>query len=480
MKFEDLTLISAHEMLKKKEISAKELRKESIDVINRKDEKIGAFLTLSDSLSLKQAEDADKKISENNDSILTGIPFAIKDNISTKGVKTTCASKMLENYVPVYDASVVFKLYEKNAVMIGKTNMDEFAMGGSTEHSYFKLTKNPHDLNFVPGGSSGGSAAAVASGEVIYALGSDTGGSVRQPASFCGVVGLKPTYGRVSRYGLVAFGSSLDQIGILSKTTEDAAEVLKVISGFDEMDSTSSDISVCDYTENIKDGVKNLKIGVIKELFTDNIDPDIRSAVSDTIKTLEENGAKVEFISLKHIAYSVAAYYIIAPSEASSNLSRFDGVKYGYRAKDYSDLEEMYINTRSEAFGEEVKRRIILGTYALSSGYYDEYYKKALKVRTLICRDFKDALNKYDILLSPAAPSTAFPIASKINDPISMYLEDLCTIPANLAGLPAISVPCGKKDNLPFGIQIVGNYFKEKELLQAAYFIERARESEVK
>lgn len=480
MKFEDLTLISAHEMLKKKEISAKELRKESIDVINRKDEKIGAFLTLSDYLSLKQAEDADKKISENNDSILTGIPFAIKDNISTKGVKTTCASKMLENYVPVYDASVVFKLYEKNAVMIGKTNMDEFAMGGSTEHSYFKLTKNPHDLNFVPGGSSGGSAAAVASGEVIYALGSDTGGSVRQPASFCGVVGLKPTYGRVSRYGLVAFGSSLDQIGILSKTTEDAAEVLKVISGFDEMDSTSSDISVCDYTENIKDGVKNLKIGVIKELFTDNIDPDIRSAVSDTIKTLEENGAKVEFISLKHISYSVAAYYIIAPSEASSNLSRFDGVKYGYRAKDYSDLEEMYINTRSEAFGEEVKRRIILGTYALSSGYYDEYYKKALKVRTLICRDFKDALNKYDILLSPVTPSTAFPIASKINDPISMYLEDLCTIPANLVGLPAISVPCGKKDNLPFGIQIIGNYFKEKELLQAAYFIERARESEVK
>lgn len=474
MDLKNISIQDANCMLKKGECSVSELLTSSYDRIEKIDEEVKAFITLSKDVSEEQSLVAQKKFEEKTDTLLTGIPYSVKDNISTKGVKTTCASKMLENYIPIYDATVIEKLNTHMPIMVGKVNMDEFAMGGSTEKSAFFPTKNPFDTDYVPGGSSGGSAVSVASGEVLFSLGSDTGGSVRQPASYCGIVGVKPTYGRISRYGLVAFGSSLDQVGILTKNVADSAIVLNAISGKDRMDSTSADIRVDEYLNQLDGNIKGLRIGIIKELFEDGIDSDVKDAIKNAIEKFEELGAICEIVDLKHIRHSIETYYIIAPSEASSNLSRFDGVKYGYRTKNYSDLEEMYINTRSEGFGDEVKRRILLGTFTLSAGYYDAYYQKALKVRTLIKQDFVNAFKKYDLLLSPTAPNVAFRCGEKTNDPLSMYLEDLCTIPVNLAGLPAISIPCGRKGKLPIGLQLIGNYFKEGTMLKAADAFEKS------
>ncbi|MBR6014195.1 MAG: Asp-tRNA(Asn)/Glu-tRNA(Gln) amidotransferase subunit GatA [Selenomonadaceae bacterium] len=463
-----------HELLQNKEISAVELTENIFERIDEKENSIGAFLEITKNQALESAKLVDEKISRGERiSALEGIPCAIKDNICTKGIKTTCASKILENFVPPYDATVITKLKKENPVIVGKVNLDEFAMGGSTENSAYHVTKNPYDLERVPGGSSGGSAAAVASGESIFALGSDTGGSIRQPASFCGVVGLKPTYGRVSRYGLVAYASSLDQIGPVTRDVTDCANVLNAIAGHDEMDSTSTASEVPDFTKSLVADVKNLKIGLPKEYFVKGIDSEVEKAVKDAAKVFENLGAEISEISLPHTDFAISTYYLIAPAEAATNLERYDGVSYGARV-DGADVVEMMTNTRTEKFGEEVKRRIIIGNYALSAGYYDAYYLKALKVRTLIQKDFIDAFKNVDVILAPTAPTAAFKIGEMISDPLKMYLQDVCTVPLNLAGLPGISVPCGfTKNNLPIGFQLIGKALDEETILKAAFTYEQ-------
>ncbi len=469
MEIYELTVHELLEKLDKKEITKEEMLASYQNRINEKEKDVQAFVTITE-----QEAKEDLKQKANSPSKLAGIPIGIKDNICTKGVKTTCASKMLENFVAPYDATVMEKINEAGMVSLGKLNMDEFAMGGSTEHSYFKKTKNPWNLNKVPGGSSGGSAAAVAAGMVPWALGSDTGGSIRQPASFCGIVGLKPTYGLVSRFGLVAFASSLDQIGTLTKDVKDSALLLNVIAGHDEKDSTSANREKEDYTKALKNDVKGLKIGVPKEYFGDGINTEVKEAIEKVIEKYRQLGATVEECSLDVADYALATYYIIACAEASSNLGRFDGIRYGYRTKNYENLKDIYRNSRSEGFGAEVKRRIILGTYVLSSGYYDAYYKKAQQVRTLVKNEYAKNFAKYDVILTPTASNVAFDIGSKINDPLEMYLADLCTVPVNIAGLPGISVPCGlNSEGMPIGFQLIGKPFDESTILNAAYTYEQ-------
>lgn len=472
MKLYELTIHEAHQLLKKGEISSKELTLSVIERIQKVEDKVRAYVTINEEEALKNSEEIDN--TKDFSTLLSGIPVAIKDNICTYNLRTTCSSKILENFIPPYDATVIKKLKTNNAVIIGKTNMDEFAMGSSTENSAFFPTRNPWDQTRVPGGSSGGSAAAVAADECIYALGSDTGGSIRQPANYCGVVGLKPTYGRVSRYGLVAYASSLDQIGPITKDVTDCAIVLNSICGWDEKDSTSADVPVDDYTKYLVEDVRGLKIGIPKEYMGEGIDEDVKSAVLSTAKLLEKLGVVCEEISLPHTEYALWAYYIIAPAEASSNLARYDGIRYGVRAKNYDDLIDLYKKTRSEGFGAEVKRRIMLGTYALSAGYYDAYYLKAQKVRTLVKRDFDRAFEKYDLILSPVAPSTAFKIGEMVDDPLKMYMSDVCTIPVNMAGLPAISIPVSFSNGLPVGIQLIGKAFDEGTLIKVSYTLEKA------
>ena len=473
----DLLQRTAHEvrdLMKKKEISSKELTEAALDRIEKIDGQIEAFLHTSRESALAWAQEVDKRLQEGQElSDLAGIPMALKDNICTEGLPTTCASKILGNFVPPYNATVTEKLYQGKAILVGKTNMDEFAMGSSTENSAFQKTKNPWDGQRVPGGSSGGSAAAVASGEVFYALGSDTGGSIRQPASFCGLVGLKPTYGLVSRYGLIAYASSLDQIGPLTKDVEDCALVLNAIAGHDPMDSTSAEGKKVDYRKALVSDVKGLKIGIGKEYFGEGVDEAVKKNVYAAIEQLKSLGADYEEVSLPHTEYALPAYYIIASSECSSNLARFDGIRYGYRTESYDNLTDLFVKTRSEGFGEEVKRRIMLGTYALSSGYYDAYYKKALQVRTLIKQDFDKAFEKFDVLIAPTTPTPAFRLGEKTDDPLQMYMSDVCTVPINIAGIPAISVPCGFVEGLPVGMQIMGKHFAESTLLRVAYTLEQ-------
>lgn len=467
-----------HTQLIKKERSAVEITQEALERIQALDPKLHSFLCVTAERALEQAQQVDTKIAAGEEiGILTGIPIGIKDNMCTKGIPTTCASRILENFVPPYESTVTQKLADAGAVMVGKTNLDEFAMGGSTENSAFKLTANPWDLSRVPGGSSGGSAAAVAAGECVVSLGSDTGGSIRQPASFCGVVGMKPTYGLVSRYGLVAFASSLDQIGPFARTVEDAAILLGAIAGYDPKDSTSLKVEIPDYTINLKPELPKgkLKIGVIKETFGEGLDPQVEEAVNKAIQQLKELGAEIQEISCPRFRYGLPSYYIIAPSEASANLARYDGVKYGYRTPDADNLISMYARTRATGFGAEVKRRIMIGTYTLSAGYYDAYYLKAQKIRTLIKEDFEKAFEKVDVLVCPTAPTTAFKAGEKTSDPLSMYLIDLMTIPVNLAGLPGISVPCGFDNNgLPIGLQLISNVLREDQLFQVAYAYEQS------
>lgn len=468
-----LTIYDIHKLLTEKKISSAELTRLYLDYIGKIDPELKSFMTITEEHALEQAKKADQLISGNSQvGALTGVPMALKDLLCTKGIKTTCSSKILENFVPPYNATVTDRLYQAGTVLLGKLNMDEFAMGSSTENSRFFTTRNPWDTTRVPGGSSGGSAAAVASGEAVFTLGSDTGGSIRQPAAFCGVVGLKPTYGRVSRYGLVAFASSLDQIGPFTKNVRDCAIVLKAISGVDPFDSTSADIDVPDYEESLTGEVKGLRIGIPKEYFGQGINEGIKDKVKKALEVLEGLGAICEETSLPHTEYALPAYYLVAPAEASSNLARYDGVGFGYRDEEATDIIEMYKASRSEGFGPEVKRRIMLGTYALSSGYYDAYYLKALKVRTLIKQDFDRAFEKYDVLVTPTTPTTAFKVGEKVADPLAMYQSDLLTVPANMSGVPAISLPCGLIDGLPVGLQIMAKPFAEDTLLKVAYAYE--------
>ena len=476
MQLYELTIGEAHALLKKREITSVELTRAVLDRINAVEPKIDAFITVSADMAMKQAEEADSIISGGQCMPLTGIPIAIKDLMCVQGLPTTCASKILENYIPPYDAHVIQKLRAAGAVFVGKLNMDEFAMGSSTENSGFKPTRNPWNTDLIPGGSSGGSAAAVAADMCIGALGSDTGGSIRQPASHCGTVGLKPTYGRVSRFGLVAFASSLDQIGPLTKNVTDSALLMNTIAGYDPADSTSVPEAVPDYTAILKKNLSRLVVGIPEEYYDlEGLDPEVAEAVKNAVKIIEDLGAKTVTVSLPNTKYVVAVYYVIAPSEASSNLARYDGVKYGYRDKEPSNLIEMYRNTRSKGFGAEVQRRIIIGTYCLSAGYYDAYYGKAMQVRTLIMEDFKKAYDRCDVILSPVAPTPAFNIGEIIDDPLTMYLSDIFTISANLAGIPGISIPCGfSSAGLPIGLQILGKHFDEEKLLQVAYQFEQA------
>ena len=474
----DITELTVHELqekIKNKELTVTEITKAYVDRIKDKEPEVQAFITELTEEGMKQAEEIQSKIDKGEKvGKLAGIPIGIKDIICTKGVKTTCASKMLENFVAPYDATVVEKLKDENIINLGKLNMDEFAMGGSTEYSYFKKTRNPWNLNKVPGGSSGGSAAAVAAGMVPWALGSDTGGSIRQPSSFCGVVGLKPTYGLVSRYGLVAFASSLDQIGPITKDVKDSAMLLNLIAGHDKKDTTSEDREKIDYTKCLKNSVKGLKIGVPKEFFGEGINKEVKESLEKAMQIYKEMGAIVEEISLDVAQYSLATYYIIACAEASSNLGRFDGIRYGHRAKDFKNIRELFVKSRSEGFGPEVKRRIILGTYVLSSGYYDAYYKKAQQVRTLVTNEFNKAFEKYDVILIPTSPTVAFDIGSKTTNPLEMYLSDICTVSVNIAGLPGISIPCGVDSaGMPIGMQLIGNKFCEETILNAAYTFEQ-------
>ena len=470
------TLTSLHEGLVNKEFSSVELTQAAFKRIAETDGKVEAFLALDEEGALKQAQAADEKgYADGN--VLNGIPLGIKDNIVTEGVTTTAASRMLGDFMPIYDATVVTKLKEAGAVNVGKLNMDEFAMGGSTENSYYKKTKNAWDLTKVPGGSSGGSAAAVASGEVVASLGSDTGGSIRQPAAFNGIVGMKPTYGRVSRYGLIAFASSLDQIGPMTRNVTDNALLLEAISGYDKRDSTSLNMEVPKFSANLNGKVAGMKIALPKEYFQDGVSAEIQEAVRKAAAQFEEMGATVEEVSMPTLAYGIPAYYIIASSEASSNLQRFDGVRYGYRAENVNSLEELYIKSRSEGFGMEVKRRIMLGSFSLSAGFYDAYFKKAGQVRTLIKRDFANIFAGYDLILGPTTTTTAFGIGEKNDDPLAMYMDDLLTVTINLAGVPAISVPGGfAADGMPIGIQLIGNYFEEAKIYQAAVALEQAND----
>lgn len=474
----EITELTVHELLDKldnKELNIKQINEAYTSRINEKEPDVQAFVTTLTAEAVKKADEIQNKMQNGTlKGKLSGIPIGIKDNMCTKGIKTTCSSKMLENFVSPYDATVIEKINQEEMINLGKLNMDEFAMGSSTEYSAFKITKNPWHLNKVPGGSSGGSAAAVAANMVPWALGSDTGGSIRQPASFCGVVGLKPTYGLVSRFGLVAFASSLDQIGPITKDVKDAAMLLNVIAGHDERDSTSENIGKVDYTLNLEKEIKGLKIGVPKEFFAEGINEEVKESLEKAINKYRELGAIIEEFSLDVAKYSLATYYIIACAEASSNLGRFDGIRYGYRTKNYTNLRDIYRNSRSEGFGDEVKRRIILGTYVLSSGYYDAYYKKAQQVRTLVTKKFKDAFEKYDLILTPTSPVTAYNIGEKSGSPLEMYLSDICTVSVNIAGLPAISIPCGvDHEGMPIGMQLIGDKFCEEKILNAAYKYEQ-------
>jgi len=473
MDFFNQDLTSLHADLVNKKLSAAELTKATLANMAQTDTKVDAFLNLNADAALKQAQAIDAKgIDATN--VLAGIPVGVKDNIVTKGLTTTAASKMLENFVPVYNATVVDKMLAKDMVIVGKTNMDEFAMGGSTENSAFKVTKNPWDVSRVPGGSSGGSAVAVASGQVPVAYGSDTGGSIRQPAAFNGIVGMKPTYGRVSRWGLIAFASSLDQIGPMTRTVKDNAAALNLIAGNDVHDGTSSKRDVPDFTAGLTGDIKGMKIALPKEYMGDGIDPKVRTVIQNAVKQFEALGATVEEVSLPHSRYGVAAYYIIASSEASSNLQRFDGIRYGFRAEDVKNLEDVYVRSRSEGFGDEVKRRIMLGTFSLSAGYYDAYFHKAGQVRTMIIDDFNRVFNDYDLIIGPTTPTPAFKIGDEISDPVTMYMNDVLTIPVNLAGLPGMSIPAGLADGLPVGLQLIGKSFDESTLYKAGYAFEQA------
>ena len=473
-KLYDLTIQGASDLLQSRQVSSVELTKSVLDRIKTTDSQVKALVTVTGELALDQAKHADSSISKGLSGPLTGVPMVLKDNICTQGILTTCSSKMLQNFVPTYNATVARKLYSQGSVLVGKANLDEFAMGSSTENSAFFSTKNPWDSSRVPGGSSGGPAAAVAANECIFSLGSDTGGSIRQPAAFCGVVGLKPTYGRVSRYGLIAFASSLDQIGPITKDVTDAALVLSAISGQDPLDATSLEQRVPNYVNYLNTGVKGLRIGIPEEYFNQDINPEIKESILKSIDVFENLGAVVEYVSLPLTKYALAVYYILAPSEASANLARYDGVKYGFSSDEADDMWDALEETRQIGFGSEVKRRILLGTYALSSGYYDAYYLKAQKIRTLIRQEFDDIFTKYDLLLSPTSPSVAFDLGEKMDDPVNMYLNDVFTQPANIAGLPAISIPCGFFDGLPIGLQLMANHLGEESLLKAAYAYEQS------
>ena len=472
----DHTLEELHTMLVNKETTAEKIMTAVYARISETEDQVGSFITLTEEEALVKAREMDEA-GIDPENILAGLPIGIKDNIVTEGTLTTAASRMLEDFVPIYDATVTEKVKESGMISVGKLNMDEFAMGGSTENSYFKLTRNPWNLDKVPGGSSGGSAAAVAAGQVPVSLGTDTGGSIREPAAFTGVVGMKPTYGRVSRFGLIAFGSSLDQIGPFTRNVKDNAIALNAISGHDPKDAMSHTEEVPDFTEGITDGVKGMKIGVPKEYMQEGgLQAGVKEAVLEAIETYKKLGAIVETVSLPHSKYGIPAYYIISSSEASSNLQRFDGVRYGYRAKDVESLEELYVKTRTEGFGPEVKRRIMLGTFSLSSGFYDAHFKQASKARTLIRRDFENVFEEYDLILGPTTTTTAYGIGEQIDDPIAMYLSDILTVPVNLAGVPAISIPCGFSDGMPVGLQLIGKHFNEKTIYQAAYAFEQATE----
>jgi aspartyl-tRNA(Asn)/glutamyl-tRNA(Gln) amidotransferase subunit A len=471
----ELTIEDAHQQLTRGDLSAVALTRSVLERIDAVEPRIAAYLTLDAEGALEQATAADQRLADGNTTPLTGIPLGIKDVICTQGLRTTCGSRLLDNFIPPYNAAVMDKLREAGAVILGKLNMDEFAMGSSTENSAFQITRNPWHLDHIPGGSSGGSAAAVAAGMCLGALGSDTGGSIRQPAAHCGVVGLKPTYGRVSRYGLVAFASSLDQIGPMAKSVRDCALIMNAISGHDERDSTSVPTPVPDYSDLAGKGFRGVRVGLPREYHqAEGLDPDVAGAMAAAIATVKSLGAETVDVSLPHTAYAVAAYYIIAPCEASSNLARYDGVRYGVRSQDHTDMLDMFRKTRTAGFGAEVQRRIILGTYALSAGYYDAYYGKASQVRSLIVEDFRKAFEQCDVLLSPVAPTPAFRIGEKTDDPLTMYMSDVFTLSANLAGIPGISVPCGlSSGGLPIGLQIMGPHFSEDRLLKAAHHFEQ-------
>ncbi|RFU61826.1 Asp-tRNA(Asn)/Glu-tRNA(Gln) amidotransferase subunit GatA [Peribacillus glennii] len=464
-----------HQLLHKKELSVSDLVNESYERIGQVEDKVKSFLTLNEEKARSQAKELDEKIAKGEvKGNLFGMPIGVKDNIVTKNIRTTAGSKILENFDPIYDATVVQKLQDAETVTVGKLNMDEFAMGSSNENSAYQATRNPWNLEYVPGGSSGASAASVAAGEVLFSLGSDTGGSIRQPAAYCGVVGLKPTYGRVSRFGLIAFASSLDQIGPITNTVEDNAYLLEAISGIDPMDSTSANVQVPSFVNSLTGDIRGLKIAVPKEYLGEGVGEEARNSVLEALKVLEKLGATWEEVSLPHSKYALATYYLLSSSEASANLSRFDGVRYGYRTDNAANLIEMYKQTRAEGFGDEVKRRIMLGTFSLSSGYYDAYYKKAQKVRTLIKKDFEDVFQKYDVIVGPTTPTPAFKIGEKTSDPLTMYANDILTIPVNLAGVPGISVPCGFANGLPLGLQIIGRHFDESTIYRTAHAFEQA------
>lgn len=477
MQTKSMTALQLGQMIKKKEVSVKEAVQESLAQIAALDGTLGSFVTVDEEGALKRAEEVQKGIDDGTiTGALAGVPVAVKDNICTKDLLTTCSSKILSNFVPPYSAQAVDNLKAAGAVIVGKTNMDEFAMGSTTETSAYGVTRNPWNTEHVPGGSSGGSCAAVASCEVPYALGSDTGGSIRQPGSFCGVTGLKPTYGTVSRYGLIAYGSSLDQIGPIAKDISDCAAILEMIASYDKKDSTSVKRDAYDFTSALLDDVKGMKIGIPSDYLSAGLNEEVKAAVLKAAKVLKAKGAEVEEFQLSLVEYAIPAYYVIASAEASSNLARFDGVKYGYRAKDYNGLHNMYKKSRSEGFGEEVKRRIMLGSFVLSSGYYDAYYLKALRTKALIRQSFDRAFEKYDVILGPVAPTTAPKLGASLSDPLQMYLGDIYTISVNLAGLPGVSVPCGTDSNgLPIGVQLIGDCFQEKKIIRAAYAYEQAR-----
>ena len=473
MELYEYTVHELMDMLEKKEIKISDITKSYVERINEKEKDVNAFVTKLTEDALNESKIMEEKLEKK--SKYAGIPIGIKDVICTAGIKTTCGSKMLENFVAPYSATVMDKINNEGLINLGKLNMDEFAMGSSTENSAIKTTRNPWNLNKVPGGSSGGSAAAVAANMVPWALGTDTGGSIRQPASLCGIVGLKPTYGLVSRFGLVAYASSFDQIGPMTKDVTDCAMLLNIIAGHDEKDTTSANIPKKDYVKSLTGNIKGMKVGVPKEFFGEGINKEVKEKLFEAIEKYKELGAEVEEFSLDIEKYSLATYYIIACAEASSNLGRFDGIRYGYRTENFENLKDIYVNSRSEGFGPEVKRRIILGTYVLSSGYYDAYYKKAQQVRTLLMQEFDNAFKKYDVLLTPTSPTVAFDIGSKSNNPLEMYLADICTVPVNIAGLPGISIPCGvDKEGMPIGMQLIGNKFNEETILNVAYTYEQA------
>ncbi len=469
-----LTIREARKLLDSREVSSVELAQAHLDRIAAVDDRVSAFVTVTNDLALDQAARADERIAAGEAGPLTGIPMQLKDNMSTRGVATTCSSRMLEGFVPPFDATVTRQLYDAGAVLLGKGNLDEFAMGSSTENSALFTTRNPWDTDRVPGGSSGGPSAAVAASECVFSLGSDTGGSIRQPAALCGVVGMKPTYGAVSRYGLIAFASSLDQIGPITKDVADCALVLNAIAGHDPRDSTSIDFHPPDYTKALTGGLNGVRLGIPKEYFAAGIEPGVEDSVREAISLLEGLGASVEETSLPHTGYALAVYYILAPSEASANLARYDGVKYGYSAQDAETMWDALEQTRQQGFGPEVKRRIMLGTYALSAGYYDAYYLKAQRVRTIIRREFMDVFERFDALVMPTSPSVAFKLGEKTQDPVQMYLNDILTMPANIAGIPAISVPCGLSDGLPVGLQVMGQPMGEQTILRVAHNYEQA------